>query len=114
MCLEIKHNAKKMTARKDIVVYKILLKWRDGTLRTPFRNCVINIGEQKESYLLKEENEITIGLHSFKSYNLISDKDGHWGRVAKCIIPKGSKYYVGKFDGRISYASDKIKYIKIV
>jgi len=34
--------------------------------------------------------------------------------IAECIIPKGSTYYVGDFMGSKSYASDCLKYIKII
>lgn len=33
--------------------------------------------------------------------------------VTKCIIPKGSKYYIGEFNNTISYASDTLKYVQI-
>ena len=29
-------------------------------------------------------------------------------RILKCTIPKGSEYYVGDFDNKVSYASNKI------
>jgi hypothetical protein len=34
--------------------------------------------------------------------------------IAKCIIPKGSVYYRGKFDDYFSYASNQIKYVEII
>ena len=33
---------------------------------------------------------------------------------AECIIPKGSKYYEGKFIDNDAYASDKLTYVKII
>ena len=34
--------------------------------------------------------------------------------IVQCIIPKGSKYYEGTFGGYEGYASNKIKYVKLV
>lgn len=34
--------------------------------------------------------------------------------LAKCVIPKGSEYYVGRFGKSICYASDKLVYLELV
>ena len=56
----------------------------------------------------KKGNEIHVGLHTFKERDII-----YGSTWAECIIPKGSKYYEGTYDNRVSYASDTLKYIKI-
>jgi len=35
-------------------------------------------------------------------------------KYIKCVIPKGSTYYVGTFDYWKSYASDKLTYVEII
>ena len=63
-----------------------------------------------------------MGLHSFellddcKNNAFIEKIYAYKSVVVKCIIPKGSKYYKGKFNNYFtvysSYASDKIKYVE--
>ena len=78
---------------------------------TPYQSFLVKEGETYISELNKHENEIQEGLHTFvnKADMVRIDRD----YVAECIIPKGSKYYVGTFMGYSSYASDKLTYTKI-
>jgi hypothetical protein len=78
----------------------------------------VEIGKTYESDLeghLYDENTIGKGLHSF--YN-ISDCEEDSLReesdmIVECIIPKGASYHEGIFDIFPSYASNKLKYVKI-
>lgn len=79
---------------------------------TPYQRMKVDIGEIYHTKLKKYNDEIYEGFHSFK-YIKDAEEDGI-GHIAKCVIPKGSKYYIGTFDGSVSYASDFIKYIKII
>jgi hypothetical protein len=80
-------------------------------LETPFKNFKVIIGETYTSELIKDEaGNVHEGLHSFRSYKNLSNS----GIIAKCIIPKGSQYYEGKFGKKISYASNKLTYVEIV
>ena len=88
---------------KEVVDLKIV---------TPYRFFPIEIGKTYDSELIKSDDYIYEGLHSFK--NLHDVKNDYSGIYAKCLIPKGSKYYEGKFNECDSYASDKLTYVKII
>jgi hypothetical protein len=83
---------------------------------TPYRDVEIKIGETYKSKLIKYYSLIDEGIHSFENLEdakfLVSFDKNRF--VAKCIIPKGSEYYVGKYDGYVSYASDTLKYVEIL
>ena len=84
----------------------------DLKIVTPYRKFPIEIGKTYDSELIKKDEYIHEGLHSFK--NLAGAKKYHTGIYAECIIPKGSKYYEGRFDIDDAYASDKLTYVKII
>ena len=101
----------------------MLKSYRDN-LSTFFQNCQIKIGETYTSRLIKSYH-VEIGLHSFKHLKDIriyldrSYPDRKCGyseiKVARCIIPAGSKYWKGEFkDSGESYASSCIKYIELI
>ena len=79
---------------------------------TPYRNFPIEIGKTYDSELIKMDEDIYEGLHSFK--NLDDAKSSYVQIYAECIIPKGSKYYEGKFADVDAYASDKLTYVQIL
>lgn len=84
----------------------------DLKIATPYRNFPIEIGKTYESELIKKDKYICEGLHSFKNLN---DAAKSYVKIyAECIIPKGSKYYEGKFVDDDAYASDKLTYVKII
>lgn len=79
---------------------------------TPYYKAKVKIRSTYKSKLDEpnEYGEVEKGLHSYRN---IPTK--YFGRVTvKCIIPKGSEYYVGEFFNRLSYASNKLKYIKLI
>lgn len=95
-------------------------------LRTIYRNMPIEIGEEYTSELRRNisrfgNHKIQKGLHSFdesefdivqEAYN--KDYGPQYLKFVKCIIPKGAEYYKGVFKDKVSYASDRLKYIKII
>ena len=81
-------------------------------LMTPYRNFPIEIGKTYDSELIKKDEYVHEGLHSYK--NLDHAKNYYVKFYAECIIPKGSKYYEGKFVDNDAYASDKLTYVKII
>jgi hypothetical protein len=91
------------------------------TISTPYQNVEIKIGETYKSKLIKNELLVEDGIHSFKNLedaNYFAGFDKN-RIVAKCIIPKGSEYYIGKYgyngyDGFVSYTSDTLKYVEIL
>ena len=88
----------------------------DKVLCTPYQGFPIEIGETYESDLIKTYgNQIHKGLHSFGILNeAIEDAELDCDIIVKCIIPKGSIYYVGKSHDKVSYASNKLKYLEII
>jgi len=124
MCLTLKEKSRKVTAKKDIVVYKFLTELPDGNLQTPYKDFNVEIGNTYTSLLLLESYHFVLyicdyGLHS---YSKLEDAKDHtaihdlFGKVvfAKCIIPKGAKYYKGTFNGSVNYASDELIYVELV
>ena len=135
MCLE-KISERKI-AEDDITVYKII-KYdnRIGEYFTPFMNKQIKIGETYNSELVVLNcgyNAIVQeGLHSFPGncdlmilieymgLNFFKYKNCNFF-IFKCIIPKNSKFYCGKFDISCfeydydyidSIASDTLTYVE--
>ena len=81
---------------------------------TPFQDFEVEIGREYKSELQKIyrcAGMVGRGLHSYARKPRIADKGCI---IAKCIIPKGSKYYKGTFRGRVSYASDTIRYVRLL
>lgn len=126
MCLNSPGKLK--VASEDIVVYKVaarLLTFRDSILGkyfyAPYRLTPYVLGETMESelnYIEYEPSEeeaypiVEAGLHSLGNYadavELIASQHNSHFKVMYAIIPKGSNYYEGTFNGKLSYASDKI------
>lgn len=107
MCLIPKESAK--IADKDIVVYKILLEYTDGTYHSPYRYAPYEIGKlytaniryhERLAYKVDEypitNTVIGEGLHAYTSMDtaflqaFIID-----GIVFEAIIPKGAMYVLG-------------------
>lgn len=88
-------------------------------LLTPFRGKRVKIGSTYFSPISVKKGKIDQGLHSFKTFKAakkakINDSIFAQYSIVKCIIPKGSTYYRGWFEGKVSYASNTIKYIEII
>ena len=81
-------------------------------MATLYRNFPIEIGKTYHSKLIKKDEYVNQGLHSYK--NLDEAKNSHAKIYAECIIPKGSEYYEGKFGVSNAYASDKLTYVKFI
>ena len=119
MCLNIKKDQKPKIAKRNITVYKVVDK-EDNELTTPWYFLVVEIGEEYSSKLIIQSDSfnpiITEGLHSFADLEeATADAEDDALVLIKCIIPKGSIYYKGIdcFNNQ-SYASNKLKYIKIL
>ena len=83
----------------------------DIEYRTYYKSLKVEMGETYTSDLINLGKKVEIGLHSFKTKmgaKFLSKT------IAKCIIPKGSKYYIGEFTCETSYASDCLTYVEIV
>lgn len=78
-------------------------------LVTYYREADVEVGKTYTSELVQVKNTIETGLHSYEKIPFAI-----YSIVVKCIIPKGSKYYVGIFGNNVSYASDTLKYVEII
>ena len=99
----------------DIAVTSIIINNKeviDLKMITLYREFPIEIGKTYDSKLIKKDEYVHEGLHSYK--NLDDAKNGYSGIYVECIIPKGSKYYEGKFNIDDAHASDKLTYVKII
>ena len=83
-------------------------------LHTPYMGANIIIGETYKSKLVVEDANVENGLHSF--HTVLATKSDYFVNdvIVKCIIPKGSKYYKGKYGNYVSYASNTLKYVEII
>ncbi len=130
MCLNLKRGSNKiLIAETDIVCYKAILKKldedNDYDYVTLFQRSNVSIGSTYESEFFIYRNNVEEGLHSIadkidtemmiNGYNICIDQSEILSIfIVKCIIPKGTEYYVGLFDELKSYASAMIKYVEIV
>ena len=143
MCIITRKNKLEIkTATEDMVVYKLVV-YDQGNLYTYFMEIPVCLGEtyDRDDFVEKWE-EIHIGprkryaigegaFHSaVRKEDLEKDRDNrNWTYrvfeldtridIAKCIIPKGSRYVEGRtyqcFNKEcLAIASEKIKYIEIV
>lgn len=116
MCLNRNILSYKKTASTDIVCYKFVICDKRGYLQTPYQYESVEIGETYDSELKSSYFSVEEGLHSFKTLKDCTNYKSFWRTciIVKCIIPKGSRYYKGKFMGFKGYASNKIQYVEEV
>jgi len=126
MCLVVKKirhlNNKPKIAKKDIICYKMFRVNKLG-LQSPYRGTIWNCGDNiKNGYMnadnfqmMPEDGMINNGLHSFRKLEKPTDcpytkyiikmtKDDDCVTVC-CIIPKGSRYWIGRDN---DYCSEKL------
>ena len=82
-------------------------------------DSAVKLGKTYTSILARDRyNDVEQGIHSLRDKQGVDIEMDYFGdddyRVVRCIIPKGSKYYVGYFDVVKSIASDTIKYIEFI
>ena len=141
MCLLIK-DKKALIAEKDIVCYKKMEEFKHANGKSdyatpymyipvdsdiingekPFKAKCVGYGgahrrEKGMNHKYPEYNyRIESGyIHTYQDFN--AAYDGLYGtdRIFKCIIPKGTKYYAGIFDGGApSYASKEIVFKELI
>lgn len=108
MCLVPKDSAK--IAEEDIIVYKILLKYLDGSYISPFKGMPYQIGELKTASIKYKDYIRTIfdfsfrgqiideGLHAYTTKGSAIGVAFHIPMVTavvKAVIPKGATYVLG-------------------
>lgn len=122
MCL-FKKSFIPRIALKDIVVYKKVCKWYDGTLTTPVTLDAIEIGKTYKGRFCSQNtfNHPSLSPSFIKSlfskgidtgyiHSHICPKGAMWNTIIKCVIPRGTLYFIGEY-GEI--ASRKLKYVEI-
>ena len=118
MCLITTKNIPEI-AQEDIVCYKIYILIEDELLSpyqgmpAPAINEVTNtlldrayLSNYRGAYMISK------GFHSFKYLDDLINELDFWQsfdiKIFRCIIPKGTKYYEGKFGDFPSYCSESI------
>jgi hypothetical protein len=129
MCLIVdKEKFKIEIAQEDIVVYKVLEKYR-RFVESPCQGFVYEIGKEYKTRMKPFFNryycKITEGFHSFLNeedakikkrriqMTSFSDKSLHLC-CFRCIIPKGSNVVYGKYEAKDAVVSEAIKIIEEV
>lgn len=129
MCLYTKQTKPKI-AEEDIICYKFYIRYIGGLTVSPYIGIIApKIGAITNTELGKPyrpDNNHTYygfkrvyeGFHSFKILEDVKSVVNKWKSkfnlvIFKCIIPKGSLYYLGKFNKYESYCSDKINLIEV-
>ena len=122
MCLYTKQLYPK-EATKDIVVYKRLNKYGKNKLISPYKGKFYQLDTEYCSKLAYEnfnrayarEKEIfgivEKGLHSYTNKKEAFSEKCSREVISKGIIPKGSKYYKGKWS---EIASDRLILLEII
>ena len=137
MCLDTTEKYP-MKAECDIECYKVVCLRPRADFRSPewgvmmvspYRNFEYEVGNtytEKEFCMdlpLKVERfssrvkyyEANKGFHAFKNFQNAVEEVSYWGfAVMKCVIPKGSWYYLGTFTDAPCYCSDKIKVVSVM
>lgn len=106
MCL-VTSQSKPLIAKEDIVVYKCLFK-QETTLLSPYMEFEYKLRTLYEVSLgVIICNDTTVVREGFHAYYTKKHALHKWtNEVYKCIVPKGSKYYLSKKFGEI--VSDKL------
>lgn len=120
MCLNLNNTyAKRLRCWRPfgMTVYKYVLMTGGGCMITPFFGMGVKPGMLARSVLRVKAACVHEGLHS---YARLEDAKQHavdrFYRIAlvECRIPFGAKYYAGTTMSRDGYASNRLRYVKIV
>lgn len=125
MCLELSchYSGCEETAEEDICCYKHLIDNTDGhrvsyprSLLTSYRKQPVEIGRTYESEFSYgcDGRSVEMALHSFTTPEDAEADAYSFMRIVKCLIPKGSRYYRGKFYYHECLASNKLQYLEIL
>ena len=122
MCLYTKQLYPK-EAIKDIVVYKRLERYNKNKLISPYIRKIYQLNTEYYSKLVYENfnsdyarvnglpGMIEEGLHSYTNKKIAFLKKCKHEVICKGVVPKGSKYYKGKWS---EIASNKLILLEII
>lgn len=126
MCLIVnKENCKAKVAEKDIICYKLMYGYCNDNKEIriitpyqlkelPFNEPIVAEGRATKHPDDDDANQKLIGqgvIHSYSTLDGAVDDMLNFGDgniIFKAIIPKGTKYYEGDFDGTPAYGSKKL------
>ena len=119
MCLD--KISRVCIAKEDIVVYKHVMKRKDGYVSS-YRKKEVKFNELLTSDIqIVRKSDVRIierALHSFVNLSDARLEAEHWKEVlVKCVIPKGSRYHKGEFEGIYtvdSLASNQLIYTEVI
>ena len=109
MCLET-YKRDPYTANKNIIVYKILLKSFFGEIISPYWGFVYKLRTLYSTSLSVRQslhsNKLYLiekGLHAYTSIDKAKEEIEFFNKatIYRCIIPKGSLYYINEQDNEI-------------
>lgn len=119
MCLTT--NKPYKIAKEDILCYKVLTKDVNNSLQSPFTlfkwnaNEITSCKDRATITNFRHCKIITEGyFHTFKSIKGAHKEKtncpwlGPSSYIYECTIPKGTKYWEGKYNGCIGFASKKL------
>lgn len=137
MCLHVKEK-EALVAEKDIICYKVLEEY-NGNFITPYQGTPVSKKALSGKVSFKARGRVMFKaaiwktevaergyvntmdkgcIHTFAKMDVAkfyAERNKQCKRVFECIIPAGTKYYEGYFDGwsdRVSYASKEIIFKK--
>lgn len=104
---------------------KFDIKTLPPTLITYYQKSIVEIGKEYKSTINIAHRSIEEGLHSFKYRDDINlkafDKSAKIvktfdksAKIVQCTIPIGAVYFEGDFNARVSIASNRLRYDKII
>lgn len=116
-------------AKEDIVAYKYCYLEKDGRLVAPFFKTYYELGKELSAEFGRirtcstwDAHEVEKGLNTMCEKSQIAYDTLVWLRnndldagvaVIKCIIPKGTKYFIGTWRDDKAYVSEKLIPIEI-
>ncbi len=112
MCLYSK-TTDSQTADRDITCYKLVYPENmDHKFRSQFQEFPYELGRTYQEIYFRKVNLTRHVYEGFHSYRTIKEAVSHSCLnmvMIKCVIPKGSRYYVS--DDGDQYCSDKIRVV---
>lgn len=130
MCLFLKNKPQALIADKDIICYKICeyyTKKAGKVFYTYYYGTFVALGRTYSSVIEINKDgeysfEIEKALHSYCTFesavikldSLVYHRHNSVA-IIQCIIPMGSTYYIGNYDGpNDGYASNRLTYVELV
>lgn len=120
MCTRITHPIQ--VAEEDIICYKHIIRVSENLREkvsahyvTSYRHVRLEFNTLITSELLLINGSVFDGLHAYVHESSARKEARHYGEVlVQCMIPKGSKYYLGISAGYHSIVANQLVYQRIL